>query len=82
MTASGAVRIQITNHLVEKAGVDPAFRARLLEEPKAVLQDEFGLALPDAISVVMTRSHCGSMPEKSWAAHSGTDRFSAGEVSS
>ena len=37
--------------LIEKAMQDPAFRAKLVADPKAVIEKELGRKLPDGVSV-------------------------------
>ena len=37
--------------LIEKALKDPAFRARLVADPKAAVEKELGRKLPDGVSV-------------------------------
>lgn len=39
-------RHEIEAQLIERAGVDPVFRRRLLDDPKAALSDLLGMALP------------------------------------
>ena len=38
-------------HLIGKADDDPAFRTRLMTEPRAVIQDEFGVEVPEDVDV-------------------------------
>ena len=38
-------------HIVEKAVEDEAFRARLLADPKAAIEEELGLTLPPGFAV-------------------------------
>ena len=38
-------------HLIGKADDDPAFRTRLMTEPRAVIQDEFGVEVPEGVEV-------------------------------
>ena len=38
-------------HLLAKADGDMAFRSRLLAEPKAVVEEEFGIEIPDQFDV-------------------------------
>ena len=37
--------------LIEKAMKDPAFRAKLIADPKAVIEKELGRKLPDGVKV-------------------------------
>ena len=43
-------------HLYEKAGEDPAFRAQLVADPKSVVQQEFGITVPDNIDIKVHES--------------------------
>lgn len=40
---------EILEQLLSRAGEDPDFRARLLSEPEATLQQEYGFAVPDGM---------------------------------
>ena len=42
---------QIQQQLLAKAEEDEAFRARLLENPKAAIKDAIGLSVPDGINI-------------------------------
>jgi hypothetical protein len=44
-------RQQLEQRLTEKTMKDPAFRKRLLENPKAVIESETGIDLPASVSV-------------------------------
>ena len=37
---------ELREHLIEKAAMDGAFRARLLSDPKAAVEEELGLTIP------------------------------------
>ena len=37
---------ELREHLIEKATMDEAFRARLLSDPKAAIEEELGLTHP------------------------------------
>ena len=37
---------ELREHLIEKAAMDEAFRARLLSDPKAAVEEELGLTIP------------------------------------
>ena len=43
-------------HLTEKAAEDQAFWAQLVADPKGVLNQEFGITVPDNINVVVHES--------------------------
>ena len=42
---------QLRSALVRKAERDPDFRARLLADPNAAIEDEFGITVPDGFNV-------------------------------
>ena len=42
---------EMRTHLLDRADDDMTFRSRLLAEPKAVVQDEFGIEIPDQVDV-------------------------------
>lgn len=42
---------ELREHLVEKATTDEAFRARLLADPKAAIEEELGLTIPPGFTV-------------------------------
>lgn len=39
------------NEVIQRAWQDPSFKARLLENPKKVLQEVLGVILPDHVTV-------------------------------
>ena len=43
-------------HLTEKAVENPEFRQQLVADPKSVIQQEFGVTIPDGINVVVHES--------------------------
>lgn len=43
-------------HLTEKAVENPEFRQQLVTDPKSVIQQEFGVTIPDNINVVVHES--------------------------
>ena len=47
MKTSSEIRLA----LIEKAGEDEQFRARLMADPKSVIQSEFGLAVPEGFNL-------------------------------
>ncbi len=47
---------EMRSHLTEKASEDQAFRAQLVADPKGVLNQEFGITVPDNINVVVHES--------------------------
>ena len=42
---------ELRHHLIDKATTDDAFRAQLIADPKAVIKDELGIAVPDGFTV-------------------------------
>lgn len=42
---------ELRARLVEKAAADEGFRARLLADPKAVVEDELGLSIPAGFTI-------------------------------
>ena len=46
------MRAEITRKAIE----DPKFRARLIEDPKAVANEEFGFIIPEHIKVIVHES--------------------------
>ena len=43
-------------HLTTKAAEDSAFRAQLIADPKGVMNQEFGIAVPDTIEIMVHES--------------------------
>ena len=43
-------------HLTQKAMEDAAFRAQLLADPKGILNQEFGISVPDNIDIQVHES--------------------------
>ncbi|MCY3731321.1 MAG: NHLP leader peptide family RiPP precursor [Rhodospirillaceae bacterium] len=43
-------------HLTAKAAEDSAFRAQLVADPKGVMNQEFGITVPDNIDIVVHES--------------------------
>ena len=43
-------------HLTGRAAEDPSFRAQLIADPKTVMNQEFGITVPDSIEVVVHES--------------------------
>ena len=44
---------QLRAELIDRAGQDEDFRARLIDDPKAAIKDALGIAVPDSISVTV-----------------------------
>lgn len=51
MSAETRTVSALREHLVERAVMDEAFRARLLADPKAAIRDELGLEIPDGFTI-------------------------------
>ena len=43
-------------HLTSRAAEDSAFRAQLVADPKGVMNQEFGISVPDNIDIVVHES--------------------------
>lgn len=52
-------RQEIETRVMEKASVDPSFRRRLLDDPKAALADFLDIALPPAITITVLEEQPG-----------------------
>ena len=48
MTAS-----ELRERLIEKAATEETFRARLISDPKAAVQEEFGLTIPAEFNIMV-----------------------------
>jgi hypothetical protein len=44
-------RVEAERRLRERADADPAFRADLIADPKAAIESEFGVPVPDGVNV-------------------------------
>ena len=42
---------QLQEQVVARAAVDEDFRARFVEDPKKLVLDEYGIAMPDSVNV-------------------------------
>ena len=49
--ASGGGRAEVERRLVERSLQDDAFRQRLLEDPRATMEQELGVRLPEEVQV-------------------------------
>jgi hypothetical protein len=49
--ASGGGRAEVERRLVERSLQDDAFRQRLLEDPRAAMEQELGVRLPEEVQV-------------------------------
>jgi hypothetical protein len=49
--SEGAGRVEMERRLIEKSLQDDAFRQRLLEDPKAAVEEELGTQLPEDVRV-------------------------------
>jgi Nitrile hydratase, alpha chain len=52
-------RHEIESQLIERASADPAFRQRLLDDPKGAIADLLGVALPPGMSVTVLEEQPG-----------------------
>ena len=44
---------ELRKHLIDKAVADEEFRARLLSDPKAAVEEELGLTIPAGFNIVV-----------------------------
>ncbi len=51
MSSEARTAGELREHLVEKATADAEFRARLLSDPKAAIEQELGIAIPASLSI-------------------------------
>jgi hypothetical protein len=49
--AAGSARLEIERRLVERSLQDESFRQRMLEDPKAAVEEELGVQLPAEVQV-------------------------------
>lgn len=42
---------ELREHVIEKATTDDTFRTRLIADPKAALEEELGLTIPDGFKI-------------------------------
>ena len=42
---------EMRQHLIEKADGDDDFRSKLLSDPRASIEEEFGITIPEGLSV-------------------------------
>jgi hypothetical protein len=49
--AAGGGRAEVERRLVERSLQDDAFRQRLLEDPRAAMEQELGVRLPEEVQV-------------------------------
>jgi hypothetical protein len=49
--ASGGGRAEVERRIIERSLQDDAFRERLLEDPRAALEEELGTRLPEEVDV-------------------------------
>lgn len=52
-------RHTLETRIVEKASTDPAFRTRLLDDPRDALADFLGVTLPEAITITVLEEQPG-----------------------
>lgn len=51
MSEGAGTRSDAQQQIIDRAEADPGFRSRLLENPKAAVQEQFGITVPADISV-------------------------------
>jgi len=64
---------EFQDHMRERATVDEEFRARLLADPKAVMEEELDMSIPDGFNILVhedtaTTAHLVIPPSASLAA--------------
>ena len=42
---------EMRTRIIDKAGNDPDYRAKLLDDPRAAVADELGAAIPDSLTI-------------------------------
>ena len=60
MSADSITVSALRGHLAEKAAADEAFRARLLSDPKAAIEEELGLTVPPGFTVEVHEDAAGA----------------------
>lgn len=50
---------KIKTQLIQKASTDPAFRQRLVDDPKETLSDLLGVTLPPGMTITVLEEHPG-----------------------
>ena len=53
---------ELREHLIEKATTDEAFRARLLADPNAAIQEELGVTVPPGFTIKVHEGRRGRQP--------------------
>ncbi|HEX5850720.1 MAG TPA: NHLP leader peptide family RiPP precursor [Rubrobacter sp.] len=51
--SEGSARTEMERRLIERSLEDDAFRQRLVEEPKGVVEQELGMRLPEEVRVMV-----------------------------
>ena len=59
MTTTDTSRQELESRLVEQAQRDPAFRRRLLDDPKAAVADFLGMDLPQGMTITVLEEQPG-----------------------
>ena len=54
-------RSEIEQKLIEKSEQDPAFRRRLLAQPRETLEKEFGIAVPASVNLQVIEETANSL---------------------
>ena len=59
MTTESTHRDELESRIIEQAQCDPAFRRRLLDNPKATLADFLGMDLPQGMTITVLEEQPG-----------------------
>lgn len=59
MTTESTHRNELESRIIEQAQCDPAFRHRLLDNPKATLADFLGMDLPQGMTITVLEEQPG-----------------------
>ena len=75
---------QLRTDVLDKAAKDEGFRARLLADPKAAVQEATGLALPDSVTIEVHEESVGVghlvLPVSGSLADEDLEQIAAGDI--
>ena len=82
MSSEIVTATELRNRLVEKAAVDEEFRARLLADATAVVQEELGLTIPDGFTIEVHEDRGDTshlvLPPPAWLAEADLEAAAGG----
>lgn len=61
MPDASSRRRQAEQQVLDRAATDPGFRAQLLENPRQALQEEFGISIPETVSLRVAEEQPGEV---------------------